>query len=230
MDLVLYYHPLASFCHKVLIALYEHGTPFEGVIVRHDNADSLNAFLEVWPVGKMPVLRDVRRGAVIPESSIVVEYLDQHYPGLRPMLPTEPEAALQVRLWDRFFDHYVHQPVQKVVIDRLRGDGEHDARGVAEALATLDSAYAMLEKQLAGREWITGDTFSLADCSASPALFYAGIVHPFPPGLGALAAYFERLMARPSVRRTYDEARPYFDLFPYRERIPARFLRPLETD
>jgi len=230
MDLVLYYHPLASFCHKVLIALYEHGTPFEGVIVRHENADSLGAFLEVWPVGKMPVLRDVRRGAVIPESSIVVEYLDQHYPGPRPMLPTEPEAALQVRLWDRFFDHYVHQPVQKVVIDRLRGEGEHDARGVADALATLDSAYAMLEKQLAGREWIAGDTFSLADCSASPALFYAGIVHPFPTGFTALAAYFECLMARPSVRRTYHEARPYFDLFPYRERIPARFLQPLETD
>jgi glutathione S-transferase len=221
MALILFYHPLASFCHKVEIALYENGTPFVPEIIRHDLPSDRAALLEAWPVGKMPVLRDEERALTIPESSLVIEYLDTHYPGPHRLLPGDVDQALQARLWDRFFDNYVQVPMQKHVADRMRAPEQRDALGVTEAAATLDTAYRMLEAHLEGRTWMLGEAFSIADCAAAPALFYAGVVHPFPPEAVRIRAYFDRLMARGSVRRTYEEAIPFIQYFPYRAQMPA---------
>lgn len=224
MALILFYHPLASFCHKVLIALYENNTAFVPEVIRHDMPSDRAALLEAWPVGKMPVLRDEDRGKTIPESSLVIEYLDTHYPGAHALLPRTADEALQARLWDRFFDLYVQVPMQKHVADRLRpDDAQRDPYGVAEAAATLDTAYGMLEAHLESRQWILGDAFSMADCAAAPALFYAGVVHPFPENAVQIRRYFERLMARPSVRRTYEEAQPFIQYFPYRSEMPPQW-------
>jgi glutathione S-transferase len=225
MALALYFHPLASFCHKVLIALYENGTPFTGQVVDLADKDASAAFLDLWPVGKIPVLHDGDRDRTIPETTIIIEYLDQHYPGVRPLLPIEAGERLEARLWDRFFDLYVQVPMQKVVTDRLRADGEHDSRGVADARSTLGIAYDMIERRMAHRPWAAGERFTLADCAAAPALFYAAIVVPFPETHAHLAAYVERLVDRPSVKRAIAEARPYFHLFPFKDSIPARFLQ-----
>lgn len=224
MSLTLYIHPLASFCHKVLIALYENEVPFSPQTIDLGEPGSAAALLEKWPVGKIPVLHDSARGRTVAETSIIIEYLQQNYPGRVAMLPEVSEAALDVRLWDRFFDLYVSVPVQKIVLDRIRPSDGRDPIGVADARRTLDTAYAMIDAQMAGRLWSTGDSFTMADCAASPALFYASIVHPFAPGQANLAAYFERLLARPSIRRTLDEARPFFSMFPYRDAMPERFL------
>lgn len=221
MALVLFYHPLASFCHKVTIGLYENGTDFTPEIIRHDLPSDRAALLEAWPVGKMPVLRDEERALTIPESSLIIEYLDTHYPGPRALLPRDADAALQARLWDRFFDLYVQVPMQKHVADRLRPDDQRDPYGVAEATATLDTAYRMLEAHLSGRQWALGDAFSMADCAAAPALFYAGVIHPFPENATRIRDYLGRLMARPSVRRTYEEAKPFIQYFPYRAQMPV---------
>ncbi|MCX2721796.1 glutathione S-transferase family protein [Roseibium salinum] len=222
--LELHYHPLASFCHKVLIPLYEAGTPFEAHIVDLMDPDGRARFYQLWPVGKMPVLKDRERGKVVPESSIIIEYLDRHYPGATPMLPDDPDICLDARLWDRIFDHYVQEHVQKIVVDRIRPEEARDPAGVEDARRRLATAYDMIEKQLAGETWITGEAFTLADAAAAPALFYAGILVPFSDRHGNLQAYFERLLERPSVRRVLIEARPYFDMFPYRDQMPARFL------
>lgn len=224
MTLTLYCHPLASFCHKVLIALYEAGTPFDAHVVDLANPDASARFLDLWPVGKMPVLRDAARDATVAETSIIIEYLDRHYPGPAPMLPPDPDARLYARLWDRFYDLHVQEPMQKVVTDRIRPDDARDSFGVAEAERRLRTAYGMIERQMAGRTWATGEAFGIADCAAAPALFYAGIVVPFPDGHPHLGAYFERLLERPSFRRVLGEARPYFDMFPYRDRMPERLL------
>jgi glutathione S-transferase len=224
MSLTLYYHPLASFCHTVLIALYESGTPFEARIVDLMDDAAAARFLDLWPVGKIPVLRDEARDRTVPETTIIIEYLDEHYPGPRPMLPADVAARLDARLWDRFFDLYVQVPMQKIVTDRLRPDSERDARGVADAEAALKVAYDMLEQHMAERDWAAGDSFGLADCAAAPALFYADIVVPFAATHPKAANYFERLLQRPSVARTFVEAQPYLHMFPLKERIPARFL------
>ena len=218
--LTLYFHPLASYCHKVLIALYENGTPFEGQIVDLLDEASKADFQAIWPVGKMPILRDGAR--TIPETSVIVEYLDRHHPGRAPLIPADPERALDVRLWDRFFDLYVHTPMQKIVADRLRPEAQRDPLGVEQARELLDTAYGLLERRL-GDAWVAGPSFSLADCAAAPTLFYLQAIHPYAPRHPRLAAYFERLYARPSVRRAIDEARPYLHMFPFVESLPARF-------
>ena len=224
MPLTLYLHPLASFCHKVLIALYENGAAFEPRIVDFADEEARAGFLDIWPVGKIPVLRDENRDRTVAESSIIIEYVDRHYPGASAMLPDDAEARLDARLWDRFFDLYVHVPMQKIVTDRLRPADERDRRGVVDARATLATAYAMIERHMEDRTWAAGERFSIADCAAAPALFYAGILEPFPDGHGNVAAYFERLLERPSFARTLAEARPYFHMFPFRDAMPARFL------
>lgn len=222
MPLTFYFHPLASYCHKVLIALYENGTPFEGQIVDlMDEAESA-AFHELWPVGKMPILRDGER--VVPETSIIVEYLDRRYPGPAPLIPAEPEAALEARLWDRFYDLYVSTPMQKIVGDRIRPEDRRDPHGLAEAQAMLRTAYGMIERRMAERPWAAGEAFTMADCAAAPALFYAEALLPSSPDHPNMAAYLDRLAERPSFKRTLKEARPYFHLFPFREAIAPRFL------
>jgi glutathione S-transferase len=224
MSLTLYYHPLASFCHKVLIALYENEVAFRPQTVDLLDPASAAQLQARWPVGKIPVLHDAARGRVVPETSIIIEYLQEHYPGAVRLLPDDPEERLDVRLWDRFFDLYVGAPLQRIVIDRLRPEDGKDPLGVADARRTLDTAYAMIDAQVGERDWAAGGSFTMADCAAAPALFYASIVHPFGRAHGNLAAYFERLLARPSMRRTQQEARPFFSMFPYRDAMPSRFL------
>ncbi|HEV2678677.1 MAG TPA: glutathione S-transferase family protein [Aliidongia sp.] len=224
MSLTLHHHPLASFCHKVLIALYENSTPFRGAIVDYGDEKSRTEFFALWPLGKIPVLRDERLGHTLPETTIIIEYLDQHYPGAQPLLPLDEALRLETRLWDRFFDFYIHAPMQKIVSDHRRADGGKDPLGVDEARAMLRTAYAMLDRRMADKTWVIGDAFSMADCAAAPALFYAGIVAPFSGAYPNVAAYFDRLTERRSFRRTLAEARPYFHLYPFAADIPAHLL------
>lgn len=214
MSLKLYFHPLASFCHKALIALYENDIPFEPIIVDLGDQTSSAAFRAVWPMAKMPVLRDVARDRTIAESTIIVEYLDAYYPGETRFLPADPDGAWQTRMWDRFYDHYVQEPMQKIVTDRLRPAGKNDAYGVEQAKAQLREAYKVVERELAAKIWMMGDAFSLADCAAAPALSYANTAVPLDETHRQLTAYLDRLMARPSFARVLKEAQPYFTLFP----------------
>ncbi|MDB4991397.1 MAG: glutathione S-transferase [Myxococcaceae bacterium] len=216
MNLKLYQHPLAGFCHKVLIALYENDTPFESCLVDLGNEASRSAFLEVWPIGKFPVLRVEDRALTIPESTIIIEYLAQYHPGSTDLLPRDPERARETRLQDRFYDQYVSAPMQTIVGDHLRPPGQNDSYGVKHAKGVLQTAYGMIERAMATRTWATGDAFSMADCAAAPALFFADFAEPLGDGHPHAKAYRERLMQRPSFARVLREAEPYMHLFPLR--------------
>jgi glutathione S-transferase len=213
MSLKLYFHPLASFCQKVLIALYENDTPFEAIFVDLGNEASRAELERLWPIRKFPLLRDEARGQTIPESSIIIEYLDRHYPGRTKLIPEAGELALWTRLKDRFYDLHVHLLMQQIVGDRIRPAGKHDPLGVEEARSKLEIAYDMIEREMGSQRWAAGDTFTMADCAAAPALFYARLVQPFGTREN-LGAYYERLAERPSFARVIEEARPYFHLFP----------------
>lgn len=214
MSLRLYYHPLSSYCWKALIAFYENGTPFEPLLVNLGDEASRNAFHAVWPVGKFPVLRDEARDRTVPESTIVIEYLDQYYPGGARLIPGNADAALQVRAQDRFFDWHVHDHMQKIVGNKLRPADGKDPIGTTQARAKLQTSYSILEQQLADKTWIVGDDFTMADCAAAPALFYGELVESFGNERPNLTAYLARLKQRPSFARVIAEAQPYFQFFP----------------
>lgn len=214
MSLILHYHPLSSFCHKVLIALYEKEVPFTPQMVDLADPGQRARFLALWPIGKFPVLQDAARGKTIPESSIIIDYLEQHHPGKQALIPGDPGQARETRLIDRMFDEYVHEPMQKIVGDRLRPEGAKDTHGVDHARKTMRTALRLLEADMGSRRWATGETFSLADCAAAPALFYADKVMTIAQDYPNMAGYLDRLKQRPSYARVLQEAQPYFSMFP----------------
>lgn len=208
----LFAHPFSSYCQKVLIALYENATPFEYRMLSQDHPEVMQELATRWPLRKFPILVDNDRTVV--EASIVIEHLAVFHPGPVQLIPDDPALALEVRSLDRFFDNYVSTPQQKLVFDALRPEPERDARGVCEAREMLDTAYAWLDVHIATREWAAGDRFTLADCAAAPSLFYADWSHPIDARFANTIAYRKRLLARASVARAVDEARPYRKFFP----------------
>ena len=212
MSLKLYAHPFSSYCQKVLIALYENDTAFDLRMLAPGDAEADAELAALWPIKKMPVLVDAGRTVV--EATIIIEHLGVAHPGPVRLIPAEPRVALDVRMMDRFFDNYVMTPMQKIVSDTFRPQGEHDPHGVDSARKQLDTAYGWLDDALADREWAAGGAFSLADCAAAPSLFYADWAHPIGPTHDRVRAYRQRLLARPSFARAVDEARPYRPLFP----------------
>lgn len=205
----LYAHPFSSYCQKVLIALYENGTAFQYRSLEEEGA---GAELELlWPLKRFPVLVD--EGRTILETSTIIEHLQLHHPGTVRLIP-DGDAGIEVRMLDRVFDNYVMTHMQRVVSNQLRAAADRDPYGVAEAFAFLDRIYAWLDARMQGRMWAVGEAFSMADCAAAPSLFYADWVHPIPSSLPNLRAYRALLLARPSVARVVDEARPYRHYFP----------------
>ncbi len=212
MSLTLYLHPLSSFCWKALIALYEADIPFEPKVVNLGDPAERAALQAVWPLAKFPVLRDEGRGRTLPESTIIVDYLAQYYPAAAGLIPADPDLARQARLLDRLFDSYIHTPLQQIVVERLRPEGQHDPHGVEQARGVLRQGYDLLAPMIDG-PWAMGEAFTLADCSALPALHYADYALSLA-GWPTLVAYLDRLKARPSVARVLEEAQPFFKYFP----------------
>ena len=210
MALVLHAHPFSSYCQKALIALYENDSPFTLKMLA--DADSFAELARLWPLRLMPILTD--GDEVVREASIIVEHLMLRHPGPVRLIPSDPKAALQVRFLDRVFDNYVMGPMQRIVGDALRGEGERDPKGVADAKVRLDQSYEWLDGELKGRTWAAGEDFTLADCAAAPSLFYADWAHPIAERFGTVRAYRARLLKRPSFARAVEEARPFRSFFP----------------
>jgi glutathione S-transferase len=215
MPLTLYYHPLSSFCWKALIALYEAEIAFEPRQVNLGDSADRAAFEAIWPLAKFPVLRDHTRGETIPESSVIIDYLARTQPSAACLVPSDPDLAMQTRLIDRLIDCYIHVPFQQVVAERMRPEGHRDPYGVELARGQIRSGYMLIAPMIAG-PWAMGEVFTMADCAALPALFYADYAVPLTDWPG-LAAYLGRLKTRPSVARVLAEAEPFFQYFPLKD-------------
>jgi glutathione S-transferase len=212
MKPVLYAHPFASYCWKVLVALYENHTSFTYRSLGPEDPQAAVELEALSPLKKFPVLVDAGRPVL--ESSVIVEHLALRHPGPEQLIPADPEAALEVRFLDRYFDNYIMTPMQKIVTNQLRPEDKRDPYGVEEARAALDTAYRWLDGVMVGRTWAVGENFTLADCSAAPSLFYADWAHPIAERFPQVRSYRSRLLARPSVARVVDEARPFRQFFP----------------
>ena len=212
MTIHLYGHLFSSYTWKALIALYENGTPFEFRAVSPDEPGNVAEWLQRWPLRKFPLLVDGERQ--VAETSVIIEYLQVEHPGPVRLIPADATAALDVRFMDRFFDLHVMDAAQHAVNGAISGDDVKRRDGMALSVEKLDRAYAWLETRLAEADWACGDDFTLADCAAAPALFYADWVHRIPESFASLRGYRARLLARPSVARAVDGARPFRHLFP----------------
>lgn len=208
--LTLYGHPISSFTWKVLMALYENDTPFDFITV---DQNTYADFIAKWPMGKFPVLIDSDRKSMVTETSVIIEYLDTYYPGATRFIPQNVDAALEVRRWDRVFDH-INTTMSKVVVDNIRPDGQRDPYGVEEAKRVVHAAYGVVEAQLSDRAFAVADGFTMADCAAAPALWYAARNVPLENKYPRIAAYLDRLKARPSFARTVKESEPLFHMYP----------------
>lgn len=213
MSLILWSHPYAGYGQKAAVALYELGLPFELKLVDAGDEAVMAAFRAISPFAKMPTLVDTAAGRTLYESSIVIEYLDRLAGGGR-LIPADPEAALEARWIDRIVDTYVGGPMNRIVLGKLRPEGQHDAWGAEQDARVIATAWDLLEDRLGdGRAWGAGESFTLADCAAAPILTYARRLVP----LGdrpRLRAYHRRLMERPSFRRALEDAAPFGDLMP----------------
>lgn len=212
MTLKLFGHPFSSYTQKALVALHENGTPFELLNLSPDNPDIHAEFARRWPIRKFPLLVDGDRQVM--EATCIIEYLHVHHPGPMRLIPDDADAAMDVRMLDRFFDNYISTPQQRIVYNALRPETDRDPYGANEARAALETAYAWLDQRMAGRVWAAGDAFSLADCAAAPALFYADWTHRIGEQFHNVHAYRARLMKRPSFARCVEGGRPYRPLFP----------------
>lgn len=227
-NLVLHYHPLSSYCWKVTIAIDALGIDVRKQLLDLADPAQRDVYYALWPIGKMPLLVD--GDYTIPETSIIIEYLQRHYArDGEQLIPDDFDTALDVRLWDRFFDQYVMTPMQAHTADLLKAEGKRDPDGVARARDLLERSYAILEHRLEGRMWIAGDTFSMADCSAAPALFYAVTYVPPAPEHANLLAYIERLMTHTAVAATIEQSRDWFKFYPGRAGLSRRYYDPVEA-
>ncbi len=212
MTLRLFGHRFSSYTQKALMALYENATPFDFVGLDHTRPESYAEFRTLWPIGKFPLLADGDR--LVFESTTIIEYLDGRYPEPTRLIPADPDLALEARMLDRIFDNHVMNVHGVFIQNSFKPPERRDPEAVTAARAALDIAYAWLDMRLTGREWAVGDIFTLADCAAAPALFYADWAHPIDPRFGALKAYRARLLARPSFARCVEDARQYRHFYP----------------
>lgn len=209
MTIVLYQHPLSSYCQKAKTAFYEKGVAFESRML--DGSEPvMSEWRALWPIGKFPAIVD--DGQLVFDATGIIEHLEVRHPE-KPLIPADAAMAAEVRLWDRFFDNYVSYPQQRLVA-RVIGVEPNIEGGDMRWKAALDTAYTLLDERMAGRTWAVGERFSLADCGAAPFLLYADWSHRIPERFAALHAYRRRLLERPSYARALDEARPYRHMFP----------------
>ncbi len=208
----LFGHPFSSYTWKALIPFYENETPFVFRMLDGEHPENGEELARRSAMSKFPLLVD--GDTAVFEATSIIEYLDAFHPGPVRLIPADPAAAVQVRMLDRVFDNYVMNTMQALVGDALRPAEQRDPYGVERAKADLERIYAWLDGELAGRTWAAGDSFTLADVAAVGALFYADWAHPIDARFATLKAYRARLLARPSVVRVVDEARPYRAYFP----------------
>ena len=205
----LHYHPISTYSQKVLIALYEKGLEFESEIVQLMDPDANAAYRETYPLGKIPCLA-LENGHLIPESSIIIEYIDDMAgPAL---IAGDATATRQIRFKDRMLALSLTATVTALLFQGIKPEAERDQEKIDRANSQIDTIYDFMEKELDRQPFAAGNEFSMADCAAAPALFYARQVAPFE-ARDNISAYWDRLSERDSVKKTQEEAAPAIAAF-----------------
>ncbi len=205
----LYYFPISTYSQKALIGFYEKEVTFERELVRVLDPDVRSLYEEVYPIGKIPLL--VAEGDhMIPEASIIIEYLDQNYSAGPQLIPTDPTASRKVRFMDRMNDFYLNDPVVNLLFQGMKPEAEQNQELIAKSRKYLACSFAYMNDTLADNKWFFGDSFTLADCAAIPPLFYAQKVFPFTD-FPNIRRYYEDAKQRASYQKVLNEALPILE-------------------
>lgn len=201
----LYYHPISSYCQKAMVAFYEKGLEFEPELVALMDPAQRKKYREIYPLGKVPALV-LDDGHLIPESSIIIEYLD----GLAEpkLIFGDADQRRKIRFKDRMYDLYLNESVSTLIFQDMKPEAERDQERIDTARFRIDTMYGFMEHEFATQPFSNGNTFGMADCAAVPGLYYARYKAPFDKH-EHISAYWDRLASRPSVRRVMDESDPH---------------------
>jgi glutathione S-transferase len=202
----LYYNPLSTYSQKALIALYEKGIDFTPEFVDLASQEARAAFQKVNALGKVPFLL-ADDGWQVPESTSIIEYLDEEFPDSPPLIPRSGRgAARQVRFMDRLTDLYFNDPVVDLLFQQI-GFRPRDDEKAERSRRYVQLTYSHWDKRLASQPWLCGAAFTMADCAAIPCLYYAQTVAPFG-SYANISAYWQRALSRPSYKRVLAEFEP----------------------
>ncbi len=204
-----YYHPISSYCQKVLVAMYEKGVEFEPHIVSLMDPEMRAQYRDIYPMGKVPLLV-VDDDHLIPESSIIIEYLDSVADP--ELIVGDAEQRRKIRFKDRMFDLYLNDSVSTLLFQGMKPDPERDQERIDTSKFRIETMYGFMEQEFGNQPYANGEEFSMADCAAMPALFYAQRTAPFD-AYENISAYWNRLASRPSIRRVISEAEPHVRAF-----------------
>ena len=204
----LYYFPLSTYSQKAMIAFNEKGISYEPIVVQLLEPAERAEFEKIYPIGKVPFLQANDRP--VPESTSIIEYLEDEFPGTPRMIPAgNGDAPRQVRFMDRMTDLYFTEPLSELVSQQL-GLRPKDDDKAARARKYIALTYAHWDQRLATRKWLCGEDFSMADCAAIPGLFYAQSMLPFAAH-PHIVAYWQRAQQRPSYAKVRAELEPMWN-------------------
>jgi len=205
----LYYHPLSAYSQKVLIAIYEKGAHFTPKIVNLSNDAERASYRKLYPMGKLPLIV-LNHGPLIPESSIIIEYLDSL--GGKRMISKDPDVARKTRFKDRLFDFYLTESVASLFKESRKPPEEQDTAKIETAQYRVRAVYDFIEFELGQQTWANGEEFAMSDCAAAAAFFYASSIMPYDD-YPNVTAYAQRLSKRDSVKKMRAEAAPHMEAF-----------------
>lgn len=183
----------SPYAARVRLLLYRKDAPVELVFPPKEGLKSSD-FLAINPIGKIPVLK-LDDGSHLPESNVILEYLDDKFPE-PPLRPATPEGRARMRLLMQIGDLYVFAAISKLF--RQMNPEKRDAEAVEQGFADLAKALANLEHNLGDKRFAVGDAYSLADCSLVPVLFFVAVMEKSFErkgsfGNGKLAAYWAEI-------------------------------------
>lgn len=201
----LYYHPISPYSHKALIAFYEKDVSFEPAIVNLGDPEGRAAYEKIYPLCKIPLLV-LKDGYMVPESTIIVEYLEGHFDQGTRLIPKGMDDARRVRFMDRVVDLYVNEPMLKVFFDQIKLR-EILPADLERARKVLAMSYSMLDRGLEKTTWIAGNDFSMADCGLIPCLYNLQNLFPFS-SYTHLSRYWKQAQERASYQRVREEQEP----------------------
>jgi glutathione S-transferase len=203
--LKLYYNPLSTYSQKAMIAFNEKGVAYESNVVNLMSPEGRAAFEQVNPLGKLPFMKPSEDWQV-PESTSIIEYLEDKFPNTPRLIPADREAARLVRFMDRMSDLYYNDPVVELLFQPLGFRGK-DEEKAAKARKYVAISHGHWDKRLASQLWMCGDQFTMADCAAIPAMYYAQTAAPFE-AFPNVVAYWKRAQERPSYAKVVAEFEP----------------------